>query len=82
MLIHSCSHSQGVNTDYVAIIGHLSASQMKPVVMRRWLQALKFCVSQLTKDFDMLVGATLVSVFTAVSLVQELACATIVAVII
>ena len=37
---------------------------MKPVVMRRWLQALKLCVSQLTKEFDMLVGATLVSVFT------------------
>ena len=47
--------------DYMAVIGHLSASQMKPIVMRRWLQALKLCVSQLTKDFDLLVGATLVS---------------------
>ncbi|XP_064405680.1 RNA polymerase I-specific transcription initiation factor RRN3-like [Halichondria panicea] len=49
----------GVNKDYIAVISHLSATEMKPVVMRRWLQALKLCVSQLTRDFDLLVGATL-----------------------
>lgn len=30
--------------------------------MQRWLQALKLSVSHLTEEFDLLVGATLVSV--------------------
>lgn len=50
---------QGDGEDYHAIVQQLSSSGLKPVVMHRWLQALKLCVSRLTKEFDMLVGATL-----------------------
>ena len=53
---------QGKSTDYHAIIEHLSAAQMKTVVMRRWLQGLSLCVSKFTKGHEKLVGATLVSV--------------------
>lgn len=49
-------------TDYYAIVEHLSAMQMKPVVMRRWLQGLSLCVSRFTKNHGKLVNSTLVSV--------------------
>ena len=51
---------QGESSDYGAVIEHLSASQMKADGMKRWLQALQLCVSQLGKEHDRLVSTTLV----------------------
>lgn len=51
---------QGVSSDYSAVIEHLSASQMKADGMKRWLHALQLCVSQLGREYDQLVSATLV----------------------
>ena len=63
MYTHIHTHYvQGDAGDYQAAVEQLSASQMKPVAMQRWLQALKLCVSHLTEDFDLLVGATLVRI--------------------
>jgi len=59
---HTRTCIQGDAGDYQAAVEQLSASQMKPVAMQRWLQALKLSVSHLTEEFDLLVGATLVSV--------------------
>ena len=56
------AHPQGDDGDYQAAVEQLSTSQMKQVTMQRWLQALKLCVSHLTEDFDLLVGATLVRI--------------------
>ena len=58
----------------MAVIGHLSASQMKPIVMRRWLQALKLCVSQLTIDYlaNLLSAQTFYLKSTLVTLIKQL----------
>lgn len=53
------SRKQGDSRDYNAIIDHLSVADMQPVVMGRWLQALTLCVSELAREEDRLVGATL-----------------------
>ena len=51
---------QGESSDYGAVIEHLSASGMKADGMRRWLHALRLCVSRLGKEHDRLVSTTLV----------------------
>jgi len=56
------AHPQGDDGDYQAAVEQLSTSHMKQVTMQRWLQALKLCVSHLTEDYDLLVGATLVRI--------------------
>ncbi|XP_065898561.1 RNA polymerase I-specific transcription initiation factor RRN3-like isoform X2 [Dysidea avara] len=50
---------EGQPADYNTIVEQLSAPDIKPVMVRRWLKGLRYCVSHFTKECSTLVAATL-----------------------